>query len=274
MRNRMTQNNTKDRPDCEKILEAINLWTINENEFEFEANLIEILKSEVKKENFYSHYIILSRYIEMKFKDNEILNLKRILEFLIEKLEDSPTNVLLFFQTLCDYTIQYRQSKHDLDIKLLEKILEVTIKLMESFPRNPENPEHQEIQKNALSMISDSFKRKDDILDLNKCIQIAINSLLTTKDKEIKHMSIELCSKHIKMLEELFSNTFYMGKIIELLKNDIHDSSKIHTNFFKQILRIFTSGTDLSPNNCEKFVEKDGMDLCFNILNVSKQIVY
>jgi len=74
MCDRMTRIFIVKRPNCDKILETHICWALNENEFEFKEQLINVLSSEVENKSFYIYNIILSKFIEMKFKDNEISN--------------------------------------------------------------------------------------------------------------------------------------------------------------------------------------------------------
>jgi hypothetical protein len=66
----------------------------------------------------------------------------------------------------------------------------------------------------------------------------------------------------------LFSNSIYIEKLIEIVKNAIHDSNH-DIILIDKISSILVSATDLSPNVCEIFVEKGGIDLYLDIFNVS-----
>jgi hypothetical protein len=85
-------------------------------------------------------------------------------------------------------------------------------------------------------------------------------------------ISVEICYRlrrktSISSRSQLFSNPIYVEKLIEIVKNAIHESN--HKTFLmEQILSILVSATDLSPNVCEIFVEKRGIDLYLNILKV------
>jgi hypothetical protein len=103
---------------------------LNENEFEFKEQLIKLLSSELENKSFLIYYIILSKFIEMKFKVNEISNYRIILEFIIEKVEDLPQNIPLFFDTLCEYTMEYlrKESNKNLNIILLQKVFDLIMR--------------------------------------------------------------------------------------------------------------------------------------------------
>jgi hypothetical protein len=267
MCDRMTRIVIDKRPNCAKILETHICCALNENEFEFKEQLINVLSSEVENKNFLIYYIILSNFIEMKFKDNEISNYAIILEFIIEKMKALPQNIPLFFDTLCEYTNQYlRESEENLNIILLQKVFDLIMSSMESHPNN------QQIQTKALSLISYDLRFRKSIFNVNKCIQLSMNLLLNSKDEDINRMSVQICSKFIKKTSissrsQLFSNPIYIEKLIEIVNNAIHESN--HKTFLmEQILSILESVTDLSPNICEIFVEKGGIDLCLNILKV------
>jgi hypothetical protein len=70
----MTQTIMAKRPNCDKIIEDENLWALNEIELKFEEQLMKVFSSEIENKSFHINYIISSKFIEMKFKDNEISN--------------------------------------------------------------------------------------------------------------------------------------------------------------------------------------------------------
>ncbi len=137
---------------------------------------------------------------------------------------------------------------------------------MECFPNN------LQIQKNAISLCEELIYRNTKF-DANKCIQLVINSLFTIKDKDIVHSSVKLFSSLVNKIsksekKQLFSYAVNVEKLLKLVENSINDSNR-DTYLIKKILSVFMNITDLSPNVCEIFVEKGGIDLCFDILNVS-----
>jgi dimeric dUTPase (all-alpha-NTP-PPase superfamily) len=86
-------------------------------------------------------------------------------------------------------------------------------------------------------------------------------------------LSVKLFSNLVNKLSEsetkqLFSNPVNVEKLLKLVENSINESNR-DTNLIEEILSVFVTITDLSPNVCEIFVEKGGIDLCFDILNVS-----
>jgi hypothetical protein len=264
----MTQTIMAKRPNCDKIIEDENLWALNEIELKFEEQLMKVFSFEIENKSFNVNYIISSKFIEMKFIDNEISNCGIMLEFIIEKVEDLPQNNPLIFDTLCEYTNQYlRESEENLNIILLQKVFDLIIRSMESHPNN------QQIQTKGSSLISFAFDFRKLNLNVNKCIQLSMNLLLNFEDEEIKRLSIQFCYKLIRKTSissrsQLFSNSIYIEKLIEIVKNVIHDSNR-DIILIEEILSILTSATDLSPNVCEIFVEKGGIDLYLNILKVS-----
>jgi hypothetical protein len=102
-----------------------------------------------------------------------------------------------------------------------------------------------------------------------------MNLLFNSKDEYINRMSVKICDRLISKQSlsersQLFSNTIYIEKLIEIVKNSIHDSNH-DIILIEEILSILVSATDLSPNVCEIFVEKRGINLYLylDILNVS-----
>lgn len=232
----------------------------------------------------------------------------KILEFIVDLIEQNeykPKIVQIFLKSLFDYTKEYCWIKDELNfhheyltepktnvknkdeflksefkaesyIKLLKKVFDVTMKSVESFPNN-----HQ-IQKYALLLISDNFMRDIVLLNVNSCIKLALNSMLINdviKDidnnqQDINRLSAHICFEYIFELSQeersqLFSDSNYLEKLIELVRYEIQDSSKHNTLFFKQLLNTLLNVTNSLPNVCEIFVNKGGIDMCLDILNVS-----
>jgi hypothetical protein len=174
-----------------------------------------------------------------------------------------------------------KELKEELNVELLEKVVKVTMRSMESFPNN------LQIQKNDLSLRQGlifallRFTSSEGIkfwsissIDFkSKCIQLVINSLFTFKDKDIIHLSVELFSSLVNKLSkseknQLFSNPVNVEKLLKLVENSINGLNR-DTNLIEKILSIFVTIAYLSPNVCEIFVEKGGIDMCLHTLNVS-----
>jgi hypothetical protein len=280
------------RPNCEQILEIKNSWALNENEFKINELLSVALSPEKGNENFITYNIILSKFIDINHKEGKsrVRNCETKLEFILNLLErnkDKPEIYQIVFNALCDYTSEYCRIMKNrdfdeigfeciknkwieedfykaLNFKLLQKVFDLIMRSMESHPNN------QQIQTKVLSLIPYGLRFRKLIFNVNKCIKFTMNLLLNSKD--INRMSVEICSKLISMQSlseksQLFSNSVYIEKLIEIVKNAIHDSN--HDLFLiEEILNILLSATCLSPNICEIFVEKGGIDLYLNILKV------
>jgi len=294
----MAQYCPKLRPNCEQILEIKNSWALNENEFKINELLSAALSPEKGNENFIT-YDILSKFIEMNHKKGKsrVRNCETNLEFILNLLEsnkDKPEINQIFFKALCDYTTEYfrimeyldfyetqlesqstkyikskwieKDLEKELNFKLLQKVFDLIIRSMESHPNN------QQIHSKGLSLISYALEFRELNFNVNKCIQLSMNLLLNSKDEYINRISVEICYRlrrktSISSRSQLFSNPIYVEKLIEIVKNAIHESN--HKTFLmEQILSILVSVTDSSPNVCEIFVEKGGIDLCLNILKV------
>jgi hypothetical protein len=295
----MAQYCPKLRPNCEQILEIKNLWALNENEFKINKLLSASLSPEKGNESYIT-YNILSKFIEMNHKEGKsrVKNCEIKLEFILNLLEsnkDKPEINQIFFKALCDYTTEYfrimeyldfyeiqlgsqskkyikskwieKDLKKKLNFKLLQKVFDLIMRSMESHPNN------QQIQTKSLSLISYALGFRELIFNVSKCIQLSMNLLLNSKDEETKRMSVRICSKliskqSISSRSQLFSNSIYIEKLIEIVKNSIHDPN--HDIFLiENIMCILWGVTELSPNLCEIFVEKGGIDLYLDILNVS-----
>jgi hypothetical protein len=290
----MAQYCPKLRPNCEQILEIKNLWALNENEFKINKLLSASLSPEKGNESYIT-YNILSKFIEMNHKEGKsrVKNCEIKLEFILNLLEsnkDKPEINQILFNALCDYTSEYCRIMKNrdfdeigfeciknkwieedfykaLNFKLLQKVFDLIMRSMESHPNN------QQIQTKSLSLISYALGFRELIFNVSKCIQLSMNLLLNSKDEETKRMSVRICSKliskqSISSRSQLFSNSIYIEKLIEIVKNSIHDPN--HDIFLiENIMCILWGVTELSPNLCEIFVEKGGIDLYLDILNVS-----
>jgi hypothetical protein len=297
--NQMTQLMPSKRPDCGIIIKTQNLWALNVNDSKIDDFLNIALSVDGDCEKFHTYYILVSKLIDFKNRGGkeEVNNYEKCLKILMDYLtcnRDKPLIVQILSKMLLDYAREYRriiytlkydkkdkksqtkikfknklrkkELKEELNIELLEKVFEVTMRSMESFPNN------LQIQKNAISLFIELIFRNTKF-DSNKCIQLVINSLFTFKDKDIDHLSVELFPSLVLKLSEsetkqLFSNPVIVEKLLKLVENSINDSNR-DTNLIRKIFCVFVTITDLSPNVCEIFVEKGGIDLCLHILDVS-----
>jgi hypothetical protein len=284
------------RPDCGIIIKTQNSWALNVNDFKIEDFLYIALSVDGDIKKFHTYDILVSKLIDLKCRGGkwEVMNCEKRLKILMEYLtrnKDKPTIVQRLSKTLLDCVIEYckiidyekrknksqtkikfknklwkKELKEKLNVELLEKVFEVTMRSMESFPNN------LQIQKNAISLCEELIYRNTKF-DANKCIQLVINSLFTIKDKDIDDLSGKLFWSLVNKLSkneknQLFSNPDNVEKILKLVEYSINDSNR-DTNLIEKILIVFVTITYLSPNICEIFVEKGGFDLCFDILNVS-----
>jgi hypothetical protein len=287
------------RPDCGIIIKTQNLWALNVNDCKIEDFLNIALGVDADSEKFHTYDILVSKLIDFKCRggNGEVRNYEKCFKILMDCLtlnKDKPMIVQILSKMLLDYAIGYcriiytlnydkkdkksqtkikfknklrkKELKEELNVELLEKVVKVTMRSMESFPNN------LQIQKNAILLFIELIFRNTKF-DSNKCIQLVINSLFTFKDKDIDHLSVKLLSILVYKLSkseknQLFSNPVNVEKLLKLVENSINDSDR-DTNLIRKIFCVFGTITDLSPNVCEIFVEKGGIDLCFDILNVS-----
>jgi hypothetical protein len=284
------------RPDCGMIIKTQNLWALNVNDFKIEDFLDIALSVDGDSEKFHTYDILVSKLIDLKCRGGkwEVINYEKCLKIVLDYLtrnKDKPIIVQILSKTLLDYATEYcqiiyceewqkksqtkikfknklrkKELKEESKIELLEKVFEVTMRSMESFPNN------LQIQKNAISLCQELLYT-DTEYDSNKCIQFVINSLFTFKDKDIDDLSVKLFSSLVNELsksekKQLFSNPVNLEKLLKLVENSINDSNG-DTNLIEKILSVFVTVTHLSPNVCEILVEKGGIDLFLDILNVS-----
>jgi Zyg-11 family protein len=146
------------------------------------------------------------------------------------------------------------------------------MKAFETFPK------HQQIVLNALKILCGYRILENVPFDRYKCIQLAMKTLVEFKDKDMVYMAVEICSilsSHITRNEKsnIGSNPIY----IETLLNIIRFSVRLTPDY--EIILLYTLSflwnlSDLSPETCELFLRKGGLDLYFLILNVSFQSIF
>jgi hypothetical protein len=173
---------------------------------------------------------------------------------------------------LCVFWNLTHELANEINIKIIEEVVDVTMKAFETFPK------HQQIVLNALKILCGYRILENVPFDRYKCIQLAMNTLVEFKDKDMVYMAVEICSilsSHITRNEKsnIGSNPIY----IETLLNIIRFSVRLTPDY--EIILLYTLSflwdlSDLSPETCELFLRKGGLDLYFLILNVSFQSIF
>ncbi len=137
---------------------------------------------------------------------------------------------------------------------------------MELFP-NIEN-----LQIFCIEIISNERIHQEIPFNRYKCIQLVLNSMINFQNKYLEERAFDVCVMISRKLSiagqlNLYSNPVYMKtflvRIITRLQNALNNDIYINYNFAALI-----SYTKDSPKTCELFVESEGIDLCFNVLNV------
>jgi hypothetical protein len=188
------------------------------------------------------------------------VNVEKLLELVENSINESNRDTILIERILSVFV------KIKLNIELLEKVFEVTMRPMESFPNN------LQIRINTISLL-EQLIYTDAEYDSNKYKQLMINLLLKFKTEYFDHSLVKLFSILVNMLPEsetkqLFSNPVNVEKLLKFAENSINESNR-DTNLIEKILNVFVTIAYLSPNVCEIFVEKGGIDMCLHTLNVS-----
>jgi hypothetical protein len=190
--NQMTQLMPSKRPDCGKIIETQNLLALNVNDFKIEdiLNISSSVDVDIKK--FHTYDILVSKRIDFMCRGGKrgVINYEKCLEIVLDYLtrnKGNPIIVEILSKTLLDYAteyfqivqdeecqkksqkIEFKEFKEKLNIELLEKIIEVTIRSMESFPNN------LQIQINALSLCKHLFSNAVNVKKLLKLVENSIN---------------------------------------------------------------------------------------------------
>jgi hypothetical protein len=173
---------------------------------------------------------------------------------------------ILLNSIICLACLTKNEFATKIDRKLLEEIVELTLKVMEYYPNQ------QNLHINGLTILFNVLTIEDLSYDRLKCAQIVMDSLINYKVKGMKAMALSILSDlfaKVPLLEksDLCSNPIYIKNLLDLVKTCIqsHLDDDIILEYSLSTLCILT---DSCPKTSEIFIEKGGIDLCFHILNV------
>jgi hypothetical protein len=194
------------------------------------------------------------------------LNMERLLNIIRNHVQSSKN-----YDRITEFTLEtiYNITNEEIvkaDTKILEDISEITLKVMELFPKK------QKLQKYSLLILNSNVNLQSITYDMNKYIHLAMASLKNFKDTQMNVCAIHICSTlagRISATEksDLFSKPIYMEILLNIVIKSIRLKSENH-EIFEQTLTTLSILTE-SSKICEIFSNKGGIDLCFSVLNVT-----
>jgi hypothetical protein len=154
----------------------------------------------------------------------------------------------------------------DINTTLIEKVVENILIAMESFS------DEKELQENALTFLSNR-RILETPFDRYKCLKLLMNFLDNFEDpvSAIANCIILTTEITIKEGSNLFSNPVYINKVLDLLRSSLESISNNgdETGIILFTLVLIKHITYSSQKSCEIFIEKEGIDLLSDMLNVS-----
>jgi hypothetical protein len=244
----------------------------NYNQEEIERNLL-IIKEE-------------SLIVELLNKNREdstavIKNLNRLYKYLLIHCE--PRNDLIdliislmqkhsnsidviLISTACLYSFTRDKLAEKIEKNLIQNVFDATLSAMELYK------DDQQLYTNGLSILFNEIILQDITFDKYKCVEIALNSLINFENKRIIERAIWICSgltTKLTLYEKLnlFSKSVYIETLINILRISAHSPPDEFILYYT--LSCLWNMTDRSPELCQIFLKKGGLNTYLIILNVS-----
>jgi hypothetical protein len=260
----------------EKLITAMQIFQMNESSKE---EILSILM-EHKLEDLKIDYIKYIKLIMELLKDSENFNLFKLISGIISKFFDimemthfidliiepmqqfSDQTLIQMVTTLCLFYLRSNKLNEIIEFNLLEKIIDLTLKAMESFPDNGFLQEH------ALLILNNKYILENTNFDRCKCIKLLLCSKYNFMNKD---KAYEMCSAILKKMSEneilnIVLEDAHMEKLLNFVKNFYDDSDKYNCENIIEILSILTG---FSSQICKSFVKNDGLDVFLTKWDVS-----
>ena len=170
--------------------------------------------------------------------------------------------------TACLYNLTKGKLSEKIHPKWLKGVVDLTLDAMENFPTN------QQLQKNTLLTLCSDRILQDVTFDKFKCTKLVMDSLVSFHETAMNRMAVAICSilaAKISTSETscLGAKPIYMETLLEIVNNRLISSHEPDI-MLKFTLSALWNLTDESPNTCSMFLEKGGMKLYLQVLDVSK----
>jgi hypothetical protein len=164
----------------------------------------------------------------------------------------------------CLHKLTKNELDGDINTTLIEKVTENILIAMESFS------DEKILQENALTLLSND-RIFEAPFDRYKCLKLLMNFLDNFEDPSLAIANCVILIIEIKITEcsNLFSNPVYINKVLDLLRNSLESILNSGDETIPLTLVLIKHMTRTSQKSCEIFIEKEGIDLLSNMLNVS-----
>jgi transcriptional regulator len=169
--------------------------------------------------------------------------------------------------TLCLYSLTRDKLAEKIEKNLIQNVFDATLSAMELYK------DDQQLHTNGLSIFANEIILQDITFDKYKCVEIALNSLMNFEDKGIIQRAIGICSGLTTKLTldeklNLFSKSVYIETLINIVRISAHSPSDNEFVLYYTLSCLWNM-TDRSPELCQIFLKKAGLNACLIILNVS-----
>jgi hypothetical protein len=194
----MTNRVPSKRPNCEKILEMKELWSLNENEFNIEKELNNLFEFGCKSKNFLIHSILESKLISIKGKKMAIRESSALDS--LRKYEDKPDLIQKFLVHLKNYRIndfELRTNLIDSVVDLMRKhsnVVEILILVMKNAIACLYYLFENDSIEQSNTKVKNSEKEKINPKQLEKIVEVTIIAMeLFPHHQELQKSALKFC---------------------------------------------------------------------------------
>jgi hypothetical protein len=213
----------------------------------------------------FANYVLktLHRILDHKLSYFEPNN--NLVDFIIELMKiHSEATDLQIYGIVFLHKLTNHQFRDRIDNRRLKKVVEFTMNLMETHPN------HQNLQRHSLSILDNNRILNDIAFDKLQCFQLILDTLVSFEDKEMNKTAIFICAFISGNLStdkksKLFSETVYLEPLLNIIRKHVELASD-NDRVLEFTLTILSR---LNESSYEKFIEKGGTNLYFDVLNVS-----
>ncbi len=269
-------------PLCERTLNLFENESKSERDIDFENN-----GQKSESENSENDHLIEAEYSKIIDSLRRYKHLPNYVRKALHRILDHKLNYFKPSDSLVDFVIDLmkihsetkdlqlyaivflqRLTKHELsdrlDIKRLEKVVDLTMNAMETLPND------QNLQRYSLSILGNDRILNDVTFDTFKCIQLVMDTMVSFEDKEMNEAAIcisSILSGKLSIVEKtnLFAKTIYLEILLNIIEKRVELASD--NDIVLELTLIILSR--LNNSSYEMFIGKGGINLYFNVLKVN-----
>jgi hypothetical protein len=234
---------------CELTLDIFEKQYLNERiiiSSEIGENYFENMSKDFKREDSYLIDSLILYKHRPNFVRKTLICLLKCIESNCEPRTDLIELILVLMKihskiieiqvtaTALLYVLIKEEFSEKIDPKLIEKVANASILILRSFPN------HQQLQKNALLILSKDCLLQSESINRYNCIQLILNSLIKFNDSDLNRIAVEIysiISSELSAIEK--SDLCSQSNHIEtLLKFDLHQNMTLLSSALFQLLPI------------------------------------